>query len=184
MPLIEPGFQWIAPAASSGHAVAAPPIDSLTAPTPRRAIPCAEAHGKAVDIASQAPTMQPVHLATRRSPTRRQDKRRKFIASSRLVQTRHGQPPPSRMCSSWQPSLFFGLYRLFRRGPVAPCLPDLSISRVREAASEKMKRSGEFCRVHDAAGFLPDGNPARNSGQVVTLRTSRRRRQPTIAELR
>jgi hypothetical protein len=42
-PLMDAGFQWIAPAESIGQAAATPPIDSFTGPTPRKAIPCPSA---------------------------------------------------------------------------------------------------------------------------------------------
>jgi len=49
-PVMEAGFQWMAPAASNGQATAAPPIDSLTVLTPRSAIPCPHAGPPTVKI--------------------------------------------------------------------------------------------------------------------------------------
>ena len=42
------GFQWMAPLASSGAAVEAPPMARLTGPTPERMKPCWARAGKAL----------------------------------------------------------------------------------------------------------------------------------------
>jgi hypothetical protein len=55
-PVMEAGFQWIAPEASSGQPAATPPIDSLMALTPRNAIPCAQAEEPIIKNVRKTPT--------------------------------------------------------------------------------------------------------------------------------
>jgi hypothetical protein len=83
-----PGFQWSAPAASIGQAVATPPIPSLIALTPRNIIPCEHAVSAKLAIVTTKNAnpatrfMLPSPLvfllsflvcSTRRDPNRRKD---------------------------------------------------------------------------------------------------------------